>query len=157
MPIPDGLEQVEGGLSAADVLQRKRRGGAAQTDGGVSRQPPGSICKSADWDRLLSELAGAQPVTLTHTAAGRGAPALTHKVSVLTGGPGTGKTTTLRTVIGVLERTKHRFMLASPTGRAAKRLSEATGHPARTIHRMLGYSPPSTALTTTKTIRSTPI
>ncbi len=67
--------------------------------------------------------------------------ALTHKVSILTGGPGTGKTTTLRTVIGVLERTKHRFMLASPTGRAAKRLSEATGHPARTIHRLLGYNP----------------
>ncbi len=67
--------------------------------------------------------------------------ALTHKASILTGGPGTGKTTTLRALIGVLREAGHSFALASPTGRAAKRLSEATGQPARTVHRMLGYSP----------------
>ncbi|MCC7207950.1 MAG: ATP-dependent RecD-like DNA helicase [Anaerolineae bacterium] len=67
--------------------------------------------------------------------------ALTHKVSVLTGGPGTGKTTTLRAVIRALEWNKARYELASPTGRAAKRLSEATGRPARTIHRLLGFVP----------------
>ena len=67
--------------------------------------------------------------------------ALTHKVSVLTGGPGTGKTTTLRALIQVLERRRHPVALASPTGRAAKRLSEATGRPAQTLHRLLGFSP----------------
>ncbi len=67
--------------------------------------------------------------------------ALTHKVCILTGGPGTGKTTTLRTLIQVLERTRHPVALASPTGRAAKRLSEATGRPAKTLHRLLGFSP----------------
>jgi exodeoxyribonuclease V alpha subunit len=67
--------------------------------------------------------------------------ALTHKVCVLTGGPGTGKTTTLRTLIHLLERRRHPVALASPTGRAAKRLSEATGRPAQTIHRLLGFSP----------------
>ena len=66
---------------------------------------------------------------------------LTHPVSILTGGPGTGKTTCLKALIGALEAGGKRFALASPTGRAAKRLSEATGRPASTIHRLLEYSP----------------
>ena len=67
--------------------------------------------------------------------------ALTHPVSVLTGGPGTGKTTCLKALITTLESQGMKYALASPTGRAAKRLSEATGRPARTIHRLLEYSP----------------
>jgi exodeoxyribonuclease V alpha subunit len=67
--------------------------------------------------------------------------ALTHPVSILTGGPGTGKTTCLKALITALESAQRRVALASPTGRAAKRLSEATGRPARTIHRLLDYSP----------------
>src|SRR4030066_292117 len=67
--------------------------------------------------------------------------ALSHPVSVLTGGPGTGKTTALKALIDVLETAHKRYALASPTGRAAKRLAEATGHPASTIHRLLEYSP----------------
>ena len=67
--------------------------------------------------------------------------ALTHPVTILTGGPGTGKTTCLKALITALEAGHKRFALASPTGRAAKRLSEATGHPASTIHRLLEYSP----------------
>lgn len=67
--------------------------------------------------------------------------ALTHPVSVLTGGPGTGKTTALQELIAIMESARKPYALASPTGRAAKRLSEATGRPAKTIHRLLGYSP----------------
>ena len=67
--------------------------------------------------------------------------ALTHPVSILTGGPGTGKTTCLKALIQTLEMQHKKVALASPTGRAAKRLSEATGHPASTIHRLLEYSP----------------
>lgn len=67
--------------------------------------------------------------------------ALTHPVSILTGGPGTGKTTCLKALIATLESQGKSFALASPTGRAAKRLSEATGHPASTIHRLLEFSP----------------
>ncbi len=67
--------------------------------------------------------------------------AITHPVSVLTGGPGTGKTTCLKALIQILESASKRYALASPTGRAAKRLSEATGQPASTIHRVLGFSP----------------
>jgi len=67
--------------------------------------------------------------------------ALAQPVSVLTGGPGTGKTTSIQALISVAESAGKRFALASPTGRAAKRLSEATGKPASTIHRLLEYSP----------------
>ncbi len=67
--------------------------------------------------------------------------ALAHPVSILTGGPGTGKTTCLKALIATLEARHKPYALASPTGRAAKRLSEATGHPASTIHRLLEYSP----------------
>ncbi|MFV0439888.1 MAG: ATP-dependent RecD-like DNA helicase [Lachnospirales bacterium] len=64
--------------------------------------------------------------------------ALEHGVLVITGGPGTGKTTTVRTIIDVLETLGNEVLLCAPTGRAAKRLSEATDKQASTIHRLLG-------------------
>ena len=67
--------------------------------------------------------------------------ALTHKVMVITGGPGTGKTTILRAIVEIAARHRRRVRLAAPTGRAAKRMGEATGHNAMTIHRMLEFSP----------------
>lgn len=67
--------------------------------------------------------------------------ALTNKITVLTGGPGTGKTTTMRALIELLEKHHKRYALASPTGRAAKRLSQATNRSARTIHRLLEFAP----------------
>lgn len=66
---------------------------------------------------------------------------LAHKVSVITGGPGTGKTTLTRAITAVMERLGHRVMLVAPTGRAARRLSEVTGRPAATLHKALGYNP----------------
>lgn len=67
-----------------------------------------------------------------HTAATEG-------VLVITGGPGTGKTTILKFIIEIMERIGCLIELAAPTGRAAKRMSDATGHEARTIHRLLEY------------------
>lgn len=64
------------------------------------------------------------------------------KVMVLTGGPGTGKTTTVQGIIAAYGQMGLRIMLAAPTGRAAKRMSEATGLPAKTIHRLLECKPP---------------
>lgn len=63
--------------------------------------------------------------------------ALTNGVMILTGGPGTGKTTVIRALIRIFSQTGHRIALAAPTGRAAKRMSEATGVEAKTIHRLL--------------------
>ncbi|MCR4780888.1 MAG: ATP-dependent RecD-like DNA helicase [Ruminiclostridium sp.] len=63
--------------------------------------------------------------------------ALGNSVFILTGGPGTGKTTALNAVIRLFENRKKKLLLAAPTGRAAKRMSDLTGRPARTIHRLL--------------------
>lgn len=68
---------------------------------------------------------------------------LAHNLSVLTGGPGTGKTTTLKAVIDIVIRGDMAVMLCAPTGQAAKRMGIATGYEATTIHRMLGYNPES--------------
>ncbi len=67
--------------------------------------------------------------------------ALTCKVMVLTGGPGTGKTTLLNGALGLLDVGGARVQLCAPTGRAARRLAATTGHPAKTIHRLLEFSP----------------
>ncbi len=106
--------------------------------------------RNVDWDALLAQASAqgsARGVTqgsaIELSAEQREAvrAALTHKVTVLTGGPGTGKTVTVRTVIGALEALRCRYALCAPTGRAAKRLSEATGRTAKTVHRLLEYSP----------------
>jgi exodeoxyribonuclease V alpha subunit len=140
VPIPDGLQQVEGVYLPPMFYSEKGAAGRLQQLA-ETRDSRLADLQGLNWDKLLAELAAGSPVSLSKQQQDAVRSALTHKFSVLTGGPGTGKTTTLRTVIAALDRTHHRFMLASPTGRAAKRLSEATGHPARTIHRMLGYSP----------------
>jgi ATP-dependent exoDNAse (exonuclease V) alpha subunit len=97
--------------------------------------------QSANWERVFAHLAErtCQPLNAKQQEVVR--TALTNKVTVLTGGPGTGKTTTVRTIIRLLEARKRSYALASPTGRAAKRLSEATGREAKTVHRLLEFSP----------------
>jgi exodeoxyribonuclease V alpha subunit len=69
------------------------------------------------------------------------AQAIQSKVMVITGGPGTGKTTLVNGIIQILEKKNLQIILTAPTGRAAKRMSETTGHPASTLHRLLEYSP----------------
>jgi exodeoxyribonuclease V alpha subunit len=94
----------------------------------------------ADWDALFASVR-ASTVDLSEEQRLAVRSALTHKVCVLTGGPGTGKTTALRALIRLLELRRHPVALAAPTGRAAKRLAEAAGRPAQTLHRLLGFSP----------------
>jgi len=67
--------------------------------------------------------------------------ALTHRVAVITGGPGTGKTTLIRALHTVFHATGQTVCLAAPTGRAARRLHEVTRRPAATLHKLLGYNP----------------
>ena len=66
--------------------------------------------------------------------------AIKNKVMVITGGPGTGKTTIINSIIKIYEKNGSKTLLAAPTGRAAKRMHETTGHEAKTIHRLLEYS-----------------
>jgi exodeoxyribonuclease V alpha subunit len=91
--------------------------------------------KAIEWVQSISriDLAATQKLALRKTISG--------KVVVLTGGPGTGKTTLINSLVKILEKKGQRIVLASPTGRAAKRLSEVTGKEAKTIHRLLEFSP----------------
>lgn len=66
---------------------------------------------------------------------------LSKKISILTGGPGTGKTTTINEVCNCLDKLGKKYFLAAPTGRAAKRITESTGREAKTLHRLLEYKP----------------
>jgi exodeoxyribonuclease V alpha subunit len=92
------------------------------------------VDKALPWvqDRLHVELAPKQVQAVKR--------ALTEKVMVITGGPGTGKTTIIHALIQIYRGMRARVLQAAPTGRASKRMEEATGYPARTIHRMLEYS-----------------
>jgi len=94
-----------------------------------------------DWDKLLRRVTQKSKIKLSSDQRQAVRTALTHKVTVLTGGPGTGKTETTRTIIRALDGMKLRYALCAPTGRAAKRLSEATDRSAKTIHRLLEYNP----------------
>lgn len=66
--------------------------------------------------------------------------AIDNKVTIITGGPGTGKTTIIHAILKIMRRYKLRVMMAAPTGRAAKRMQETTGQEAKTIHRLLDFS-----------------
>ena len=97
--------------------------------------------RNTDWSAYLGELSESNAAPLSPQQQSAVRAALTSKLSILTGGPGTGKTTTLQMLISALEAGGYKYSLASPTGRAAKRLGETTGKEASTIHRLLSFSP----------------
>ena len=99
------------------------------------------VFQNFDWPAAFAALQANTKLALTAQQQEAVQAALTHRVAVLTGGPGTGKTTTVRSIIRLAEAAGKRALLASPTGRAAKRLAEASGRPAKTIHRLLEYKP----------------
>ena len=104
------------------------------------------VFKDVDWNNAFTWLdqihsANASAIHLTDLQKSAIRMALTEKVSVLTGGPGTGKSTITGSLIQLLHTKGCSVLLAAPTGRAAKRLSEATGLQAKTIHRLLEFSP----------------
>jgi exodeoxyribonuclease V alpha subunit len=96
---------------------------------------------AVDWDKALAWLAGRTGAPLAPEQADAVRLALTSKVAVLTGGPGCGKSFTVRSVVELARAKGARVVLAAPTGRAAKRLAELTGHEAATIHRLLALRP----------------
>jgi exodeoxyribonuclease V alpha subunit len=106
-----------------------------------SKLPPVS---QQHWDAVFNYLAQNRNMLLTEKQRAAVQMAYNSKVSILTGGPGTGKSTSIRALLMVLRKRKIEVALAAPTGRAAKRLTEATGavgFQAKTLHRLLEYSP----------------
>src|SRR5260370_11572336 len=96
------------------------------------------------WDAVFNYLAQSRNMLLTEKQREAVQMAYNSKVSILTGGPGTGKSTSIRALLMVLRKRKIEVALAAPTGRAAKRLTEATGavgFQAKTLHRLLEYAP----------------
>jgi exodeoxyribonuclease V alpha subunit len=98
------------------------------------------------WERIFDLLKERRDMHLTEKQREAVQMAYNRKVSILTGGPGTGKSTSLRALLMLLRNRNVHFALAAPTGRAAKRLSEATGMQgtelqAKTLHRLLEYTP----------------
>ena len=119
-------------LTTPSFLQGERRPRPWEKDKGVGR---GAIDLSSG--ALFSDLS----ITLDEDQVNAARRALQEKVFVITGGPGTGKTTLLMSLLAILRRAKVTFALAAPTGRAAKRMTESTGEDAATLHRLLEYAP----------------
>ncbi|WP_329117528.1 SF1B family DNA helicase RecD2 [Streptomyces sp. NBC_01465] len=93
------------------------------------------------WDKALTWLAGRTGAELAPEQEAAVKLALTEKVAVLTGGPGCGKSFTVRSIVELARARKAKVVLAAPTGRAAKRLAELTGAEASTVHRLLELKP----------------
>ena len=101
----------------------------------ASSLPPIQVEKAIDWaqDKTGFPFADQQAEAVRQ--------ALKSKISVLTGGPGTGKTTILRALVSILRAKKTKILLAAPTGRAARRMAESCSHFAQTVHRLLKFDP----------------
>lgn len=97
--------------------------------------------RNLDWPAALGWIDQQHPHPLAPRQRDAVRAAFAHKVAVLTGGPGTGKTTTVRAILQMLAVRGASVRLAAPTGRAAKRLAETTGTPAKTLHRLLEFKP----------------
>lgn len=124
-------------------MMRGHRG--AQEAGGLNLSAFASL-RGMEWERKFARLEERarnenNPVRLVARQKEAVQTALTNRLTVLTGGPGTGKTTVVRTIIDLCEDAGAKAILAAPTGRAAKRLAEATGRPAKTVHRLLQVQP----------------
>ncbi len=106
----------------------------AERIGIIANFPPPGAPQLADWIDYIEQQNGIKYETQQRLAI---ATAAKKGLLVLTGGPGTGKTTAIKGIIGIFEKQNLDIALAAPTGRAAKRMSEVTGMEAKTIHRLL--------------------
>ncbi len=94
-----------------------------------------------DDDEIMEEIAARFAIELSSDQFKVITKALKYRILVITGGPGTGKTTLVRAFCAIFKKLKQKIVLAAPTGRAARRLSEVTGKKAKTIHKLLEYDP----------------
>lgn len=128
-------------LPVLDRAEQKIAAAVRRLTGAASGLPPIKIPAAVEWAEKKAGFAFADG---QRAALGQ---ALASKFSILTGGPGTGKTTCLRALVDILKAKKARVHLAAPTGRAAQRLAEATGGFASTIHRLLRFDAAKGAFT----------
>ena len=100
--------------------------------------PP--VAPPIDVDREMNRVQELFSIRLAANQLSAIKSAIDNKVTIITGGPGTGKTTIIHAILKIMRRYKLRVMMAAPTGRAAKRMQETTGQEAKTIHRLLDFS-----------------
>ena len=112
----------------------------AETDTALrlSRLCRASFQERVDLDSLIEKLENSQHIRYAERQRQTLSLALEHQLVVITGGPGTGKTTSIRAILAMFDALGIRTVLAAPTGRAAKRMTELTGKEASTVHRLLG-------------------
>jgi len=135
VPIPGAGDGEAVYLKPLEVAER----GVAELFLALAGAPPRDF--EIDVPRALQWFEAREKLELADQQRAALERALTAKVLVLTGGPGTGKTTLVRGIVEILSKKGVRIELAAPTGRAAKRLGEATGREARTVHRLLEWNP----------------
>ncbi|XSG85694.1 MAG: SF1B family DNA helicase RecD2 [Methylohalobius sp. ZOD2] len=147
---PEGCEAGDGGASIPDEAARSGEliylTPLYRAEVGCAEHLRRLMCGMPPWGKIEAEKAlpwVEEKTGLTLSASQRQAVAtmLGHKVSIVTGGPGVGKTTLVNSLLKILRAKRMRVMLCAPTGRAAKRLSETTGIEAKTIHRLLEFDP----------------
>lgn len=114
-----------------EILRTESTYKSASTESGTRGQVP-----------AIESIQGEQGIQYDEVQIAAIQTAVSSKFMVLTGGPGTGKTTTTLAIIKIFQKLNAKVLLAAPTGRAAKRMSETTGMEAKTIHRLLEYKPP---------------
>lgn len=131
-PLPTGRAVYLTGLHVSETQLARRIADLLRAPRAV---PPIDMTQALTWVEKKTGLA------LTEEQRQAVRLAFGEKLLIITGGPGTGKTTILQAIIRLLEAKRLRMHLASPTGRAAKRLAEVTGHEAATLHRLLEWSP----------------
>ena len=134
-------------VGVSNRLARADAGECGRAAGSPNWRPARlTFSTNRDWERKFAQLealASKQDSALRLVSRQREAvqAALTNRLTVLTGGPGTGKKTVVRTIIELCEEAGAEAILAAPTGRAAKRLAETTGRAAKTVHRLLQFQP----------------
>jgi exodeoxyribonuclease V alpha subunit len=130
---------LDGGAAVYDTALYRAEVAVAAGLRRLLAAPAGAL--RIDVERALAWYEQESRIALASQQAEAVRQAITGKVVVITGGPGVGKTTIVRGVVSILLKKGLRVALAAPTGRAAKRLSEATGQPASTLHRLLEWRP----------------
>jgi exodeoxyribonuclease V alpha subunit len=130
-----------GGDGERAVYLRRLHEAETAVAGRLRRLTQGRPMGRAVVERAMQASESAGKIKLSAEQRAALACALESKVTVITGGPGTGKTTLLRSLLAALSSAGIKATLAAPTGRAARRLAEACGREAKTIHRLLEYSP----------------